>query len=99
MSLLTRTLPPLTYSATGLPPRLSVNSSTGLISGTPTTAVGENYATFQESRSATFARLESFKPAQFKELATDDAPYGDDNGQSSDISVTNPQYLVVAVGW
>src|SRR6202044_1891813 len=28
----------LTYSATGLPAGLSVNSSTGLISGTPTTA-------------------------------------------------------------
>jgi F5/8 type C domain/Beta-1,3-glucanase/Putative Ig domain len=161
--------------------------------------VGENYATFQESRSATFARFENFVPSQFKELATDQAPYGipspgndpafqtggayasyytsyaasvgdtadstaqifgcggtlaanptlcaglnrhvaqlpaadqtnpanfylaapanyyaefwhqnaingkqygfpydDDNGQSSDISVTNPQYMVVAVGW
>jgi F5/8 type C domain/Beta-1,3-glucanase/Putative Ig domain len=38
--------------------------------------VGENYATFQESRSATFARFENFVPTQFKELATDDAPYG-----------------------
>jgi hypothetical protein len=161
--------------------------------------VGENYATFQESRSATFQRFENAVPAQFKELATDQAPYGipspgndpafqaggayanyftsyaaangdssdstaqifgcggtlaanpplcaglnrhvaqlpaaqqtnpanfyqagpanyyawfwhqnainglqygfpydDDAGQSSDISVTNPQYLVVAVGW
>ena len=161
--------------------------------------VGENYATFQESRSATFARFGNFVPTQFKELATDQAPYGipspgndpafqaggayasyytsyaasvgdtsdstaqifgcggtlaanptlcaglnrhvaqlpaaeqtnpanfylaapanyyaefwhqnaingkqygfpydDDNGQSSDISVTNPQYMVVAVGW
>ena len=26
-------------------------------------------------------------------------PYDDDAGQSSDISVTNPQYLAVAVGW
>ena len=161
--------------------------------------VGENYATFQESRTATFTRFENSVPAEFKELATDDAPYGipspgndpafqpggayanyftsyaasvgdtsdttaqifgcggtlasnpplcaglnrhvaqlpaaeqsdpanfyqaapanyyaqfwhqnainglqygfpydDDAGQSSDISVTNPQYLVVAVGW
>jgi hypothetical protein len=38
--------------------------------------IGENYATFQESRSATFARFENSVPAQFKELATDDAPYG-----------------------
>jgi Pro-kumamolisin, activation domain/Putative Ig domain/Bacterial Ig-like domain (group 3) len=32
----------LTYSATGLPARLSINSSTGLISGTTTTAGGSN---------------------------------------------------------
>jgi hypothetical protein len=38
--------------------------------------IGENYATFQESRSATFTRFENFVPAEFKELATDDAPYG-----------------------
>jgi hypothetical protein len=161
--------------------------------------VGENYATFQESRSATFARFQNFVPTEFKELATDQAPFGipspgndpafqaggqfanyftsyaaangdtsdstaqifgcggtlsnnptlcaglnrhvaqlpaaqqtnpanfylaapanyyaqfwhqnaingkqygfpydDDNGQSSDISVTNPQYMVVAIGW
>jgi F5/8 type C domain/Beta-1,3-glucanase len=38
--------------------------------------VGENYATFQESRAATFARFEAFVPTEFKELATDNAPYG-----------------------
>ena len=38
--------------------------------------VGENYATFQESRAATFARFENFVPTEFKELATDNAPYG-----------------------
>ncbi len=38
--------------------------------------IGENFATFQESRSATFQRFENFVPAQFKELATDDAPFG-----------------------
>ncbi|HEY0933625.1 MAG TPA: glycoside hydrolase family 64 protein, partial [Trebonia sp.] len=38
--------------------------------------VGENYATFQESRSATFARFQAAVPAEFKELATDQAPYG-----------------------
>ncbi|HSZ30845.1 MAG TPA: putative Ig domain-containing protein, partial [Pseudonocardiaceae bacterium] len=38
--------------------------------------VGENYATFQESRSATFARFENSVPTEFKELATDQAPYG-----------------------
>jgi hypothetical protein len=38
--------------------------------------VGENYATFQESRSATFTRFQNSVPAEFKELATDQAPYG-----------------------
>jgi F5/8 type C domain/Beta-1,3-glucanase len=38
--------------------------------------VGENYATFQESRTATFARFQSSVPTEFKELATDQAPYG-----------------------
>jgi F5/8 type C domain/Beta-1,3-glucanase len=38
--------------------------------------VGENYATFTESRAATFQRFENSVPAEFKELATDNAPYG-----------------------
>jgi hypothetical protein len=38
--------------------------------------VGESYATFQESRAATFARFQSSVPTEFKELATDNAPYG-----------------------
>jgi len=38
--------------------------------------IGENYATFQESRSATFQRFQNFVPTQFKELATDNAPFG-----------------------
>jgi hypothetical protein len=38
--------------------------------------VGENYATFQESRTATFNRFQSGVPTEFKELATDNAPYG-----------------------
>ncbi|WP_228561744.1 beta-1,3-glucanase family protein [Catenulispora rubra] len=38
--------------------------------------VGENYATFQESRAATFSRFQSSVPTEFKELATDQAPYG-----------------------
>jgi F5/8 type C domain/Beta-1,3-glucanase len=38
--------------------------------------VGENYATFQESRTATFQRFQNSVPTQFKELATDNAPYG-----------------------
>jgi hypothetical protein len=41
-----------------------------------TQEVGENYATFQESRSATFARFQAAVPTEFKELATDQAPYG-----------------------
>jgi F5/8 type C domain-containing protein/glycosyl hydrolase family 64 (putative beta-1,3-glucanase) len=41
-----------------------------------TQQVGENYATFQESRSATFTRFQNSVPAQFKELATDQAPFG-----------------------
>jgi len=38
--------------------------------------VGENYATFQETRSATFSRFQNSVPTEFKELATDNAPYG-----------------------
>jgi hypothetical protein len=38
--------------------------------------VGENFATFQETRDATFQRFENSVPAQFKELATDNAPFG-----------------------
>jgi hypothetical protein len=38
--------------------------------------VGESYATFTESRTATFQRFENSVPAEFKELATDQAPYG-----------------------
>jgi hypothetical protein len=38
--------------------------------------VGESYATFQESRAATFQRFANSVPTQFKELATDQAPYG-----------------------
>jgi len=38
--------------------------------------VGDSYATFTESRAATFSRFENFVPAEFKELATDQAPYG-----------------------
>ncbi len=37
--------------------------------------VGENYATFQESRAATFARFQASVPAPFKELATIQAPF------------------------
>src|SRR6185437_3851333 len=33
--------------------------------------VGDSYATFTESRAATFSRFENFVPAEFKELATD----------------------------
>jgi hypothetical protein len=38
--------------------------------------VGENYATFQESRASTFQRFQTSAPTEFKELATDQAPYG-----------------------
>ncbi len=41
-----------------------------------TQEAGEDYATFKESRAATFRRFKAFVPAPFKELATIDAPYG-----------------------
>jgi beta-glucanase (GH16 family) len=44
--------------------------------GGSTQEVGENYATFKESRAATFARFKAFVPTPFKGLATIDAPYG-----------------------
>ena len=37
--------------------------------------VGENYATFSESRQATFNRFVAAMPTEFKELGTDQAPY------------------------
>jgi Beta-1,3-glucanase len=55
----------------GLKLALLVHSHSG-----PTQEVGENYATFKESRAATFKRFKAFVPARFKELATIDAPYG-----------------------
>jgi hypothetical protein len=39
------------------------------------TSVGENYATFSESRTATFQRFIDSVPTEFKELAQDQAPY------------------------
>ena len=41
-----------------------------------TQEIGEDYATFKETRAATFARFEAFVPSQFRGLATIDAPYG-----------------------
>jgi len=38
--------------------------------------VGESYATFQEGRAATFQRFQSSVPAEFTQLATDQAPFG-----------------------
>ena len=38
--------------------------------------VGESYPVFQETRANTFARFQAAVPTQFKELATDQAPYG-----------------------
>ena len=38
--------------------------------------IGESFATFQETRAATFQRFQSSVPAEFTELATDQAPFG-----------------------
>jgi hypothetical protein len=38
--------------------------------------VGENYATFQESRTSTFTRFQNSVPTEFKALATVNSPYG-----------------------
>jgi beta-glucanase (GH16 family) len=55
----------------GLKLALLVHSHSG-----STQEVGEDYATFKESRAQTFARFKAFVPADFKGLATIDAPYG-----------------------
>jgi Beta-1,3-glucanase len=41
-----------------------------------TQEIGDDYNVFKETRAQTFARFKAFVPAQFKELATIDAPYG-----------------------
>jgi Beta-1,3-glucanase len=41
-----------------------------------TQEIGEDYATFLQSRAATFRAFEKFVPAPFKQLATVNAPYG-----------------------
>jgi hypothetical protein len=38
--------------------------------------IGENFATFQESRTSTFQRFQNSVPTEFKSLATDQAPFG-----------------------
>jgi len=41
-----------------------------------TQEAGDNYATFRETRTATFRRFQAFVPRPFKQLATVSAPYG-----------------------
>jgi hypothetical protein len=55
----------------GLKLALLVHSHSGA-----TQEAGEDYATFRESRAATFSRFRAFMPSPFKALATIDAPYG-----------------------
>ncbi len=55
----------------GLKLALLVHSHSG-----STQEVGENYATFRETRAATFKRFKASVPSRFSELATIDAPYG-----------------------
>jgi hypothetical protein len=54
--------------------------------------VGDDYATFQEGRSATFQRFEDSVPAEFKELATDNAPYGIPSPQNDPAFQSGGQY-------
>jgi hypothetical protein len=54
--------------------------------------IGENYATFLESRSATFQRFTNSVPTEFKSLATDNAPYGIPSPGNDHVFQTGGQY-------
>src|SRR6185436_19790828 len=82
---------PLTYSATGLPPTLSVTASTGMISGTPTTA-----GTFTVTATVSDGTLTNGKTFTWTVSAANGAPVLTQPANQTSVAGTADSFQLVA---